>query len=288
MQQVGSIHQVREQIQQARRQGKIIGFVPTMGALHAGHLSLTRAARAECDFVVTSIFVNPTQFGPNEDYQKYPRTIEADTQLLIQEKVDLLFTPEPLEMYSSREKIFIALPELENRLCGLSRPGHFAGVARVVAKLFNIVQPDVAYFGQKDFQQTVVIRNLVQSLCFPVEIRICPTEREPDGLAMSSRNRFLTADERSAATLLFRSLEWAKQACLSTGQVESVRASVIAAFKMQSLFRLDYFDLVSPVDLASRSGVFPKNEITVAVIAAYGSQSNTRLIDNIIIDPMQN
>src|SRR5262252_6424027 len=192
---------------EARRSGKRVGLVPTMGALHEGHLSLVRAARTQADVVAVSIFVNPTQFGPKEDFSKYPRTLEKDAALLEAEKADFIFNPSLEEMYPGGTPTWVIVEELSEKLDGRSRPGHFRGVTTVVSKLFNIVQPDLAFFGQKDAAQAAVIRKMVRDLNFDVEIVVCPIVREPDGLAMSSRNAYLSADERKQATVLYRSLQ---------------------------------------------------------------------------------
>src|SRR5579863_2010686 len=192
--------------QQARRSGKSVGFVPTMGALHEGHLSLVRAARSKSDVVVVSIFVNPTQFGPKEDFSKYPRTLEKDSALLQAEKVDYIFCPSVEEIYPQGACTWVTVEGLSDKLDGRSRPGHFRGVTTVVSKLFNIVQPDLAFFGQKDAAQAAIIRKMVLDLRFAVRIVVCPIVREKDGLAMSSRNVYLNPEQRKQATVLYRTL----------------------------------------------------------------------------------
>ena len=209
---VSTIAEVRQAVGQARDRNLKLGLVPTMGALHAGHASLIRAARAQSGFVVVSIFVNPTQFGPGEDFSRYPRTLEADLDVCRREGVDLVFAPAAETMYPADFHTYVEVHDLQDVLCGPSRPGHFRGVATVVCKLFNIVQPDVAYFGQKDFQQARIIQQLVGDLNLPLEVRICPTIREADGLALSSRNRYLNGEQRSHATVLYRSLQEVKAA----------------------------------------------------------------------------
>ena len=201
-----TIAEMRTASAQARRGGKRLGLVPTMGALHEGHLSLVRAARAQCDAVAVSIFVNPTQFGPNEDFSKYPRSFERDCELLEAEAVDLLFAPSVEEMYPQGAVTFVTVEGLSGKLCGRSRPTHFRGVTTVVSKLFHIIEPSVALFGQKDAAQAVIIRKMVRDLDLPVEIVVCPIVREADGLAMSSRNAYLDAEQRRAATVLHRAL----------------------------------------------------------------------------------
>src|SRR6516165_6920371 len=188
-----------------------VGMVPTMGALHEGHLALVRRARAECDAVAVSIFVNPTQFGPNEDLNRYPRPLQRDLELCEKNGVDLVFHPQPAVMYPPDYHTFVEVTGLQDVLCGASRPGHFRGVATVVLKLFNLVQPDRAYFGQKDAQQVRVIQRMVTDLNVPVEVRVCPIVREADGLALSSRNDYLEAEERRRATMLYRALTEARR-----------------------------------------------------------------------------
>src|SRR4051812_18376702 len=204
---ITTAHQMHTAIADFRKSGRTIGFVPTMGALHEGHLSLLRAAKTQCDIVAASIFVNPTQFGPTEDLAKYPRPFERDRQLLEGEGVELLFAPSVEEMYPKGAVTFVDVEGLSERLDGKSRPGHFRGVATVVSKLFNIVLPDRAYFGQKDAAQVAVIRKMVRDLVFPVEIIVCPIVREPVGLAMSSRNAYLNVQERKQALVLRRALD---------------------------------------------------------------------------------
>lgn len=266
-------------IRDARRAGKRVGFVPTMGALHQGHLSLVRAARTQSDVVVASIFVNPKQFGPNEDFAKYPRTLKSDSALLAAEKCDYLFCPAVEEMYPPGATTWVKVEGISDRLDGRSRPGHFYGVATVVAKLFNIVEPDFAFFGQKDAAQAAIIRNMVRDLNFAVEIVVCPIVREPDGLAMSSRNVYLNPDERKQATVLYRSL-LRVQTLFDQGERDAARLAaagrkVIAG---EPAVRLDYFDVVNPGTL--ESVVDTAAGALVAVAAHVGS---TRLIDNIIL-----
>jgi len=204
---VETISQLRADIAQARASGKIVGLVPTMGALHAGHLSLIEAASSRDDFVVVSVFVNPTQFGPEEDYERYPRQLTRDAQLAKQAGAHLVFAPSPVEMYPDDHSTWVEVGELTEGLCGRFRPGHFRGVTTVVTKLLNIVQPDRAYFGEKDYQQLVVIRRMTRDLNIPVEIVGLPTVREADGLAVSSRNQYLDAQQRAAAPQLYQALQ---------------------------------------------------------------------------------
>ncbi|MER3469694.1 MAG: pantoate--beta-alanine ligase [Thermoflexus sp.] len=255
------------------------GFVPTMGYLHEGHLSLIRRARAENDHVAVSIFVNPTQFGPHEDYNRYPRDLERDLRLLEPLQVDLVFVPSVEEMYPPGFQTWVIVEELSRPLEGASRPGHFRGVATVVAKLFNIVQPDRAYFGQKDAQQAVVIRRMVRDLNFPVEIVVCPTVREPDGLAMSSRNTYLSPQERQAATILFRALQAAK-ARYEAGERdgERLREAMREVLRGEPLARVDYVSVADPETLEELSRVEGPALLSLAVYIG-----NTRLIDNLLL-----
>ena len=262
-----------------RRVGRL-GLVPTMGALHEGHLSLVRAAKAASDAVVVSIFVNPTQFGPTEDLAKYPRQFERDRQLLENEGVDLIFAPSTDEMYTKGEVTWVEVEGLAGKLDGRSRHGHFRGVTTVVSKLFHIIEPDLAFFGQKDAAQVAIIRRMVRDLNFPVEIRVCPIIREPGGLAMSSRNAYLKPEERSRALVLRRSLlrveENFRKGERNSAQLISAAAEV---FSQQPEVRLDYFEIVDPntlepVEIISQPAL-------VAVAAFVGT---TRLIDNVVLD----
>jgi pantothenate synthetase (EC 6.3.2.1) len=255
------------------------GFVPTMGYLHEGHLSLVRRARAENDRVAVSIFVNPTQFGPHEDYARYPRDLERDLRLLEPLGVDLVFVPSVEEMYPPGFQTWVIVEEVSRPLEGASRPGHFRGVTTVVAKLFNILQPDRAYFGQKDAQQTVVIRRMVQDLNIPVEIVICPTVREPDGLAMSSRNTYLNPEERRAATVLFRALQAAK-ARYEAGErdAEGLREAMREVIRAEPLARIDYVSVADPETLQELERVEGPALLSLAVYIG-----TTRLIDNIML-----
>ncbi len=263
----------------ARRGGKRLGFVPTMGALHEGHLSLVRAARTRCDAVAVSIFVNPTQFGPSEDFSKYPRSFERDRELLEAEGVDLLFAPSVEEMYPKGAVTFVTVEGLSEKLCGRSRPGHFRGVTTVVSKLFNIVGPEVAFFGQKDAAQAVIVKKMVRDLDLPVEIAVCPIVREADGLAMSSRNAYLDAEQRRSATVLYRVL-MQMQSLAEKG--ERTSAKLIAAaqrvFREEPSVRVDYVDIVDTESLDPVADV--SRGALVAVAAFVGA---TRLIDNIVL-----
>jgi pantoate--beta-alanine ligase len=263
-----------------RRSGKRLGFVPTMGALHEGHLSLVRAARASCDGVAASIFVNPTQFGPNEDLAKYPRSFEHDREMLAREDVELLFAPSVAEMYPAGVLTWVTVEGLSDKLDGRSRPGHFRGVTTVVAKLFHVVQPDAAFLGQKDAAQVAIIRRMVRDLNLPVEIVVCPIVRESDGLAMSSRNAYLDPEQRKRALVLHRSLARVQQLA-DAGEHEA--AKLVAAgreeFAREASVRLDYFELVDPDSLD------PVDDISGGALAAVAAfVGNTRLIDNILLE----
>ena len=262
-----------------RHAGKRLGFVPTMGALHEGHLSLARAAKASCDAVAASIFVNPAQFGPTEDLAKYPRNFERDRELLENEGVELLFAPSVEEMYPAGDVTWVTVEGLSAKLDGRSRPGHFRGVTTVVAKLFHIVEPDAAFFGQKDAAQVAIIRRMAADLNFPVEIVACPIVREPDGLAMSSRNAYLDPQQRKQALVLHRSLLHANK-LWEAGERDATK--IIAAaqeeFAEEKSVRLDYFEIVDPDSLDPVENV--ANGALVAVAAFVGQ---TRLIDNLVL-----
>ena len=274
-----TINSLRAESRAARVAGKRIGFVPTMGALHDGHLSLIRAAKSRCDLVVASIFVNPTQFGPNEDLAKYPRTFERDCQLLEKENADLLFAPTVEEMYPQDAVTWVTVEGLSEKLDGRSRPGHFRGVTTVVAKLFHIVEPDIAFFGQKDAAQVAIIRRMVRDMKFPVEIVACPIVREPDGLAMSSRNAYLDSSQRKAALVLSRAL-WEVERKYKSGERDT--NTLIEHGKQliakEPAARLDYLELVNADTLDPVAQATPG---TMVAVAAY--VGNTRLIDNLLL-----
>lgn len=271
--------EVRSIVRNARRNGNSVGCIPTMGALHQGHVSLVERARAECDFVVATIFVNPIQFGPNEDFSKYPRTLEADLELCRNAGADLIFTPQTASMYTSQAQTIVRVTKLASVLEGAHRPGHFDGVSTVVTKLFNITEPDRAYFGQKDFQQQLIIRQMVMDLDQPVEIVTCPIIREPDGLAMSSRNRYLSADERSRAGQLSKVLRIAMQMAEdATMGPEKIAARMADSLNSSGGIELQYA-VVADVDTLELLSERP--ETGVALIAA--RVGTTRLIDNQIL-----
>jgi pantoate--beta-alanine ligase len=263
----------------ARLSGKRVGLVPTMGALHEGHLSLVRAAKTQCDVVAVSIFVNPTQFGPSEDFSKYPRDFGRDQELLEREDADMVFAPSVDEMYPPGGVTYVTVEGLSERLCGRSRPGHFRGVTTVVSKLFHILEPDKAFFGQKDAAQVAVIRRMVRDLNFPVEIVVCPIVREPDGLAMSSRNAYLDPQQRDSALVLYRSLSRV-QAMFKAGEREISRllSAGKEMFVQEPSMRLDYLEIVDPENLEPVSDL--SKPALVAVAAFVGS---TRLIDNLVL-----
>ena len=257
-----------------------LGFVPTMGALHAGHLSLVSAAQAECDGVVASIFVNPLQFGAGEDYDLYPRTFDEDCRLLESAGVDLLFAPGAAEMYPPGANTIVEVRGIGDRLDGASRPGHFRGVATIVAKLFHIVAPQRAYFGQKDAARVAVLRAIIRDLHFPVELIACPTMRDPDGLAMSSRNRYLSTAERKQAVLLRKALD-AAAALLADGETEThtLQDAILRIFANDPDVRIDYVAIVDPTNLEPISDTSGGALIAVAVWIG-----KTRLIDNFVVE----
>ena len=268
---------MRDILSKERMRGRRIGLVPTMGALHEGHLSLMRTCRAENDISIASIFINPIQFGPKEDLDRYPRDIDGDTEKLRSLGIDLLFMPDPSSMYPEGFSTTVSAGETAKRLCGASRPGHFDGVSTVVVKLFNIAGPDRAYFGAKDYQQTVIIKKTVKDLNIPIEIVVCPTVRESDGLAMSSRNAYLTPKERKAAAVLHKSLELV---------CNKVKSGIINVIELKGLFEaslrseplvldIDYASIYDPVSLMELKTV--EGEAVAASAIRIGS---TRLIDN--------
>ncbi len=263
-----------------RREGRRIGFVPTMGGLHEGHLSLVRESKARADVTVVSIFVNPIQFGPNEDFQKYPRDLEKDSALLSEAGVDGLFHPDAAEIYPPGYRTFVEVEGLQDRLCGRSRPGHFRGVATIVLKLFDIVGPNLAFFGAKDAQQALILKRLADDLALDVEVVICPIVREADGLALSSRNAYLTPDQRTAARVLSTSLRWADKA-VGAGERDPGRllAGIRSILEAEPLARIDYVEAVDPETLEPVAEV--RGRVLVALAVFIGP---TRLIDNIRLE----
>lgn len=276
-----TIEAMRAASRTQRSTGKHLGLVPTMGALHEGHLSLIRAAKAQCALVAVSLFVNPLQFGPGEDLAKYPRDFAGDRGLLEQEGVDFLFVPSVEEMYPAGAVTYVTVESLGDKLCGRSRPGHFRGVTTVVSKLFHIVEPDLAFFGQKDAAQVAIIRRMVRDLNSPVQIVTCPIRREADGLAMSSRNAYLDPQQRKFAPALYRSLmEVQKSFDHGEHKADKLIAAGKLVFAEDPAVRLDYLEIVDPdtldpVDVVSRRAL-------VAVAAFFGK---TRLIDNVVLGP---
>lgn len=281
MNRLGTIAATRAYVRAARDAGARIALVPTMGALHEGHLQLIDHARRHADRVIMSVFVNPLQFGPGEDFARYPRDTEGDVRLAAGRGVDAVFAPPVEEMYPAGDSgVTISAPGLRDRLCGAFRPGHFDGVLTVVAKLFNIVAPDVAVFGQKDYQQAVLIRRMVQDLDFPLRIEVAPIVREADGLAMSSRNAYLAPEDRTHATALYRGLSAARDACRDgerdAAALQNIARAVIDA---DGGIRVQYLEVVDPTTLEAVVRAGPGNVVAVAAFAG-----GTRLIDNVILD----
>lgn len=278
MERISTIQEWRQK--QRALQGKTIGFVPTMGYLHEGHLSLIEKARAEADIVVLSIFVNPLQFGANEDFSTYPRDLERDAQIAKQGGVDYLFNPSVQEMYPEEIKTIVSVKGVTEIMCGSSRPGHFDGVATVVMKLFQIIQPNYAYFGLKDAQQIAVIQQMVSDLNLPIVLRPCPIVRESDGLALSSRNVYLSSEERQEATILYKTLQWAAD-CITQG--ERNPKELIQGMKT----RLEAIPVatVDYIEIRSFPGLLEPEEIYGQVILALAVRiGRTRLIDNLILN----
>jgi pantoate--beta-alanine ligase len=278
---VRSVDALREVLGAVRRRGQRIGLVPTMGALHDGHLSLVRASNGECDCTVVSIYVNPSQFGPNEDLARYPRMLEADLDALSEQGVPLVFAPADADVYPPGFATWVEVGSVAEPLEGECRPGHFRGVATIVLKLFNMVGPDVAYFGQKDYQQALVIRRMVDDLNVPVAIRVCPIVREPDGLAMSSRNAYLSPEARQQALVLWKSLCQAAELVAggrrdAAAIVEPMRRTILSAPDA----RIEYVALVDPDTLQ------PVERIDRRTVAALAVRiGSTRLIDNLLLEP---
>jgi len=273
---VKEIKELRNLIKSWKREGLSIGYVPTMGALHEGHESLIKKAVAENDKVVISVFVNPTQFGPNEDYDSYPRDIDKDLAICMSAGGDVVFNPEPKEMYFNNKSTSVSVSNLTSVLCGAKRPGHFDGVCLVVSKLLNIVTPDKAYFGEKDAQQVAVLKRMVRDLNIDVEIVACPIIREEDGLAKSSRNTYLSNEERKAALVLSRSLEVAKD-LLNKGERDAIKLKKIIKEEIskEQLSKIDYVEIVDS-DTLENVGIIEKN-ILIPIAVYIGK---TRLIDN--------
>ncbi len=276
---IQKINRLKSLSRKLKNSGKTISFVPTMGALHEGHLRLVEIARKIADVVVVSIFVNPIQFGPNEDFEKYPRNLSKDVELLTQRGVDYVFTPEVNEFYGENFQTYVEVKELTDNLCGRSRPGHFRGVTTVVAKLFTILNPDVAIFGQKDGQQAIVIKKMVEDLFFPIKIVIAPIVREEDGLAMSSRNSYLSKEEREVASNLYKALELGGITILKGERnANMVREKILEFLRGIEGIKVDYVEIVDRKTLKPAEKI--KGDIMIAGAVFVG---NTRLIDNISI-----
>ncbi|KPK42055.1 MAG: pantoate--beta-alanine ligase [Omnitrophica WOR_2 bacterium SM23_29] len=275
---IRSIREIQDVLIRERKKGKSIGFIPTMGYLHEGHLSLIRRGRRETDIVVVSIFVNPTQFGPRGDYRRYPRNLRRDLKLCGEEGVDYVFSPSVKSIYPKGYSTYVSVEGLTENLCGKFRPGHFKGVTTVVTKLFNIVKPDVAYFGQKDAQQAIVIRRMTDDLNMNIKIKVLPIIRENDGLAMSSRNNYLSYDERQAASTLYRSLQLARD-LIKLGKKDT--AYIIAQMRKMLTSVATKIDYISIVDSKTLKNVKTiKGKVLIALAVWVG---RTRLIDNIVV-----
>jgi pantoate--beta-alanine ligase len=275
-----TIEEVRSLVSNARSEGSKIGLVPTMGALHVGHISLIEVAAKDCDFVAVSIFVNPTQFGPGEDFEKYPRPLEADLEICRKAHVDVVFVPEPQQMYPMENVTWVTVEKLTEPLCGRSRPKHFRGVTTVCAKLFNIVAPDAAYFGQKDAQQAIVIKRMVADLNMPLEIVVCPTVREPNGLAISSRNKYLTAQQKNDAANIYKSLQTCRRLIdAGTTETRQIIAEMQKILQQIPSGQIEYVSIVDAETLESIEKIAGK--VLAAVAVRLGP---ARLIDNILVD----
>ncbi len=276
----GRNDEIRQWTAQARAEGKRIGLVPTMGALHVGHVALIEAARRRCEFVVVSLFVNPTQFGPGEDFNNYPRPFEQDIAICRQHGAAVVFAPSPSEMYPRESLTWVSVSGITEHLCGRSRPNHFRGVTTVCTKLFNIVGPDVAFFGQKDAQQATVIRRMVADLNMPLEIVVCPTVRQGDGLAVSSRNQYLSEQQREDATVIYRALQEGRQ-MIESGATDAglVRARIEAVMGRVPAMQTEYISLVDPETLEDVECI--TGAVLIAIAARLGP---ARLIDNIMVD----
>lgn len=278
MRTIKSIALLKKELKPIKSKNQTIGFIPTMGAFHEGHLSLMRKARRENDIVIVSVFVNPTQFAPNEDLKNYPRQIKIDELFAIKEKVDIIFYPSVKEMYLDGHLTYVNVKNISKILCGRSRPDHFEGVTTIVAKLINITEPDVMYLGQKDAQQAAIIKKMVRDLNFNVTVRTCPIIRERDGLALSSRNRFLTETQRQEATLLYKSLKEAREKVFSGNtSAKNITSWIESNIKKNSSGIIDYIECVDANTLAPISKI--KGRALIALAVKFGK---TRLIDNIV------
>jgi len=275
-----TIELIRSLVKAARSGGKKVGLVPTMGALHVGHISLIEAAVQKCDFVVVSIFVNPTQFGPGEDFEKYPRPLDTDLEICRKAGTDVVFAPTPGQMYPAENITWVNVEKLTESLCGRSRPGHFRGVTTVCTKLFNIVAPDIAYFGQKDAQQAIVIKRMAADLNMPLEIVICPTVREPNGLAVSSRNKYLTEQQKKDAANIYKSLQKCRQ-MIDAGVTETTKIITGMSKILQQVpsIEIEYISIVDAETLRNIDRIAGKALAAIAV-----KIGPARLIDNILVD----
>lgn len=275
-----TIKSVRDLVNAARRKGKKIGFVPTMGALHIGHTSLIEKAKRKTDFVVVSIFVNPTQFGPNEDFKKYPRPIKKDLAICRKAGVDVVFAPAAEQMYSRENLTWVNVEKLTEQLCGRFRQGHFRGVATVCAKLFNVVAPDIAFFGQKDAQQAVVVKKMVADLNMPLKIIVCPTVRQDDGLAVSSRNQYLTEQQKRYATYIYKALKKSRSLIKAgTAKSKKIISEMKKILRQVPSIKIEYISITDAETLQELEKI--AGRVLVAVAVKIGS---TRLIDNILVD----
>lgn len=275
-----TIESVGELVKTARSEGEKIGLVPTMGVLHIGHISLIESAVKKCDFVVVSIFVNPAQFGPGEDFEKYPRPLEADLEVCKKAGVDVVFAPTQNQMYGSENLTWVNVEKLTEPLCGKSRPEHFRGVTTVCAKLFNIVEPDFAFFGQKDAQQAIVIKRMVADLNMPLEIVVCPTVRQPDGLAVSSRNQYLNEQQKKDATLIYKSLRKCRE--MVDAGITDTRKIITEMRKILNQASSIKIEYVSIIDAKTLQAIDHISRRVLAAVAVKIGQA--RLIDNILLD----
>ncbi|MCF7886982.1 MAG: pantoate--beta-alanine ligase [Candidatus Omnitrophica bacterium] len=283
-----SITKLKKLVKEAKKTGKTIGFVPTMGALHEGHLSLIDKAKKESSYLVVSIFINPLQFGPSEDFRRYPRDVKADKRMLKEKKVDLLFYPQADKIYNPDFSTFVEETKLSKKLCGKSRPGHFKGVTTIVTKLFNIVDPDLSYFGQKDYQQALIIKKIVKDLNFTVKIKVAPTIREKDRLALSSRNLYLSKKERKESKSIYQALLQAKQMIKNNEKdPKKIINQINKIIASNSTASIDYIEIRDANNLKKIKKI--KGRIFIGIAAYFGSPSGeaagkTRLIDNIIVN----
>lgn len=283
MQVIRTKAEIKNTINDLKSRKKLIGLVPTMGFLHEGHLALIKKSRSQCDITVLSIFVNPVQFGKNEDFDKYPRNFESDRALALKEGVDIIFYPESNEMYSDSHLTYVNVAKMEKVMCGRFRPGHFKGVCTVVLKLLNLIKPDKAYFGQKDYQQLLIIKKMISDLDLDTEIVECDTVREKDGLALSSRNAYLNTEERKNAGILYRTISFAEMEIKKGRSFKSIKQEAIEILKSNSLIKkIDYFDIRNPENLKLLKKREP--EVKKILIASAIWLGNTRLIDNKVIN----